>query len=86
MVVNSDRIRNLGKPVLHALTTLIKENPEHRWGYTYESFWQNLFMKDHEMRPRGQILEKLHAGASTVRKTKASETGRMQRGSCQDLM
>merc|ERR1719181_2048651 len=50
MVVNSDRIRSVGKPVLEALVTLIDKFPDAKWGWVYEGFWQNLFMANHQMR------------------------------------
>ena len=61
MVVNSDRIRNLGAPVLNALIKLIKRNPKFQWGYAFEIFWQNMFMKDRDkdIRPREQIVQDL---------------------------
>jgi hypothetical protein len=78
MVVNSDRIRNVTKPVLEAVVTLITNHPELNWGYAFESFWQNLFLSDHAIRPREEVLKDLDPKVVQFSTAEASMDQRLQ--------
>jgi len=82
MVVNSDRIRNVGKPVLEALVTLIDTYPDAPWGWVYEAFWQNLFLANHQMRPRREVLKYLNVNIAKLSAAGAGKDRQMVRGDC----